>query len=219
MAIFLKISMIVIAVVTFIAITKVKIKITYKHERDNDLFMIRLYAWKLKLYTISTPLIEVDKDSPSIVLNKQDRSTFGKNKEKVRVTPQTIRHYFKNMQNLIAHIVHLKKIVIRFLRRVHLEQLEWKSVIGTSDAALTGKIIGVIWGLKGTVVGVLGYYLQMKQMPKLDVQADFQKRQSKTSMSCMISFRLGHAIIAVIMALKHWKRKPMMHGTSEQVTS
>ena len=121
-------------------------------------------------------------------MNKKNRSVLGTDKEKVRVTPKTVRVYIKKMQIIIAQVIHLKKIAIRFLNRVHLEQFEWKSVIGTNDAALTGKIAGIVWGLKGIVAGLFDFYLQMKKTPNLDVQADFQNKQSKTSISCMISF-------------------------------
>lgn len=217
--ILLKISIGFFVLITFIVITKLKIEITYKHDRDNDLLMVRFYAWKVRWYTFKAPLIEVDKNSPSIVINKKARSTVGKNKEKVRVTPKSVMRYINDMRRILAHIVDFKRIIIRFLRRVHIENFEWKSRVGTVDAAMTGKIIGVIWSFKGSLVGLLSHYLQLKQMPNLDVQADFQNNQSKTSFSCMISFRLGHAIIAVLMVVKHWKRKPMMYRTSEQVTS
>lgn len=219
MAILLMVSIVALVVIALIAMTKIKLEISYKHARDNDLLTLRLYAWKIKLYTLRVPLIEMDKKSPSVVINKKNRSTFGKNKEKVRITPQTIARYIEDVKKILAHIVDFKRILTRFLRRVHLEHFEWKSTVGTDDAALTGKIIGIIWGMKGSIVGLFSCYLQMKQRPVLDVQADFQNKQSKTSFSCMISFRLGHAIIAVIMVVKHWKSKPMMYRTSEQMTS
>ena len=213
------IGVIMFGFILFVMITKLNIEITYKHDEDDDRLIVQVFAWKVKWYTWTTPVIAIDKQSPSLIMKKKNRSVLGKDKEKVKITRRTIKKYIKNVQRILERIVGFQQIMKRFLCKVQIKHFEWKSFVGTTDAALTGTLLGVIWAIKGGIVGLLSFYLQIREDPQIHVNADFQNKQSKTSLSCIISFRVGHAIIALLMIIKQWKRKPLAYKTSEQMTS
>ena len=83
--------------------------------------------------------------------------------------------------------------------------MEWHSVIGVGNAALTGTLTGALWSVKGGVLGVISNYMRLKDMPNLSITPSFQKAYSQTQLSCMIQFRIGYAMVAGLKLVKFWK--------------
>ncbi len=120
-----------------------------------------------------------------------------------------IVNWIRRTRDIINHVVTLHTIVKRFLKKVHIKELYWHSELGLGDAVLTGQASGAVWTLKGLIIGTMARYMRMKQVPKLSITPQFQRLISQTDFSCMISFRAGHAIIAGLMIVKHWKGRPL----------
>jgi hypothetical protein len=110
---------------------------------------------------------------------------------------------FHRVEELIQDIVSFHEIVRRFLRKVHVRNLEWETEIGVRDAAITGVLSGVCWGIKGSIVGLLVEYMNVHPEPKLAVTPIFNKPASYTSFQCMVSVQNGHAILTGIAMLSH----------------
>jgi hypothetical protein len=83
--------------------------------------------------------------------------------------------------------------------------MEWNSMIGIGDAARTGTLVGALWIVKGSIIGVISNYIRLKEMPKLSITPNFQQAISQTRFSCMIQFRIGNAMLAGIKLVKYWK--------------
>ena len=111
-------------------------------------------------------------------------------------------HDFKE---LLQHVISFHRIVRYFLRKVSVRKLEWHSVIGVGNAALTGTLTGALWSVKGGVLGVISNYMRLKDMPNLSITPSFQKAYSQTQLSCMIQFRIGYAMVAGLKLVKFWK--------------
>jgi hypothetical protein len=193
----------------FISFTKIKIHIYYLHEQDNDQLVITFKAWLgLITYKINVPLMKVDENSPSFVYEKKKENKNGKesNKsKKTKVTPDEIKTNFEKLNDFLQRVTHFHKIVQSFLRHVSLDKIVWHSQIGVGDAAQTGTIVGVIWGLKGSIYALLTKYLKVNTDPVLSIYPLFQMKSSQTRLECMISFRIGHSIVAAIKIVKYWK--------------
>lgn len=189
-----------------VIVTKLKIDITYKHSGDDDLIKIHFYAWKIKWYTFQVPVIKMGNRSPEMILKGKSDSTVAEKKKTLKVNSRTIKKSIAKLNFYMHHIVHLKRIVIRFLKRVQIEKLEWNSSISVADAAMTGKLYGLVWVLKVHLVHLLTHFVRMNRLPILHVDANFHEKRSKTDFSCMISFRLGHAIIALFTIVKQLRR-------------
>jgi hypothetical protein len=112
----------------------------------------------------------------------------------------------KKANELANHVVGLHRVVKKFTKKIHVRKLEWITSFGVGDAAHTGMLAGVIWGLKGNFIGLLYHYTQVEMKPKLIVNPLFTQLYSETNIACMLSFRIGHAIIAAIRLLKQWKK-------------
>ena len=135
-----------------ILLTKLKVHIKYSHAQDNDSFKIQLKAWfGLLRYTFDVPLIKVDENSPSIVVEEETKTGKEENinsEKRSQFFAQDIINGFKDMEKLLKHVVSLHRIVRHFLKKVTVNQFEWQTIIGTGDAALTGDINGGSLGCK-----------------------------------------------------------------------
>jgi hypothetical protein len=204
------ISIVIIILVVIIIITKIRITVDYRHEGDDDSLRIKISAWRVLSYTYEVPSIAVDEDTPSLLLKKEKQ--LGKNEKKEsrsKITLDDILSRMKETQRLLGKIEGLHKIIKRFLRRVAVSNVQWHTQFGLGDAALTGTASGAVWMLKGNIIGLIGHFTDLKNAPKLSVQPLFQVAYSQMSLSCMISFRIGHAMRAGLQIVKFWKgRQP-----------
>ncbi|TYS19939.1 DUF2953 domain-containing protein [Rossellomorea vietnamensis] len=200
----------ILFLVIIILITKLTITVSLYHGNDNDHFIIRFRAWfGLIKYKVEVPMVKLDDDGPNIVFEeKTEKGSEGKGKEKDKLkkeTPEEMLASIKDFRELLQHVAGLHRIVRSFMKKVKIGDVKWQTVFGTGDAASTGTMTGLMWGAKGGVIGVMSNYMQLQSKPQLAVIPSFQKALIQTEFSCIITFRVGHAILAGIKLIKFWK--------------
>ncbi|WP_247747153.1 DUF2953 domain-containing protein [Alkalihalobacillus sp. BA299] len=216
MKIFILVIAILFLLLFIIFITKLNIFIRYYHNGDDDELMVRIRAWKVFSYTFQAPLIKIDNDSPSLIVEEEQGVGGMANEKKVKITFETIIRDLKEFMDFLQHVVGFHKIVRRFLSHVSVKDMRWTTDIGVSDAALTGFLTGMAWSVKGGIVGLISNYTKMKGLPKIAITPHFQQTLSHTELKCIVSFRIGHSIIAALLMLRHWRRRPALFQASEE---
>jgi len=200
---------IILLILLVVIISKLKVYIDYYHGQDNDHLEIRFKAlFGLVRYKMTIPIIKVDENSPTIVV--KDKIEKGKKDKNVKqgkrqVAGEDLLKSFNDTKQIVNHVLGLHKIVKKFLRKVQVKELEWHSVVGVGDAAITGVLTGSIWAVKGSLLGIVSRYMVIKKMPIVTITPNFQFAVSQTAIKCMIQFRIGHAMLAGIKLLKFWK--------------
>jgi hypothetical protein len=182
--------------------TNVTILIDYSHQKDDDHFKIQLRAWKFIRYNIEIPVVKVDKDEPRIHYEKKNKDG---NHETGDITPHEIDERISDFNELMHHVFGLYILVRKFLKTVKIKQLEWNSIVGVKDAALTGVLTGIVWSIKGGIVGVLSHYMKLMAQPQISVHPSFRIPISQTKIKCMFKIRIGNAILAGLKILKFWR--------------
>lgn len=186
-----------------IIFTKLTIYINYFHHNDDDDLKIELRAWfGLIKYKVKIPEIKIDDDSPSIVMKHEQK----KSKKKIhQITGQDVLTNMKNYKTVLKHVIDMHTIVKKFLKKIAVKQFDWYSVIGIGDAAYTGMATGVVWAMKGSIIGALGHFLSLRDIPKLMVKPEFNQTIIQTRITCMFQFRIGNAMLAGIKLIRFWK--------------
>ena len=132
--------------------TKVKVGINYFHVQDDDSLKIEFRAlFGLVKYKLDVPLVKVDHNSPTIVVEEEfqkgeEKET--KQKETMQFSAEDLLNGFKDMKIFLEHVVSFHRIVRRFCQKVNITQIEWQTVMGTGDAATTGMLTGAYGLLK-----------------------------------------------------------------------
>lgn len=208
-----------IVILSIIYMTKLHVFITYYHNGDNDELKIQFRAWKFIKYTVKVPIIQMSEDSPAIVVKEKKHAPIAHDEKKMKITFEFILDKIKEFKQFLDHVVGFYKIVKRFLKQIHIKELQWKSQIGFDDAALTGVVTGLAWSVKGIVIGIISNYMNLKKQPIIEITPNFHSAVEITDFQCMFSFRLGQAIIAGLLIVRHWKRRPnfLKHAMSESV--
>lgn len=195
---------------------KITVNLSYFHNQDDDELKVKISTFfGLASYRINVPVLQVDKDSPAIVVKEEQHSAMGDTEKTKKITPEIIIRDIRKMKDFLRHVVGFHKIVRRFLAKITISKFTWKSIVGLGDAALTGTLVGAVWGIKGSTLGLISNYMKLKVNPCIEVHPHFQNLTSHTEISCIFSFRLGHAIIAGLQIVKHWKKRPKF--TSENL--
>ncbi|MED3563636.1 DUF2953 domain-containing protein [Bacillus xiapuensis] len=182
----------------------------YFHHNDNDDLNIEFRIWfgliKLKKHI---PLIKIDDNSPSMVVKtkkKKDHSSEKTSDSGVhQITPDDVMTNFKNVKEILEHVIHMHLIIRKFFKKISVKQFEWHTLFGVGDAAHTGVLCGGLWTIKGGITGLLSNYFKLKEMPVLTVTPHFQATVIQTQVSCIFQFRIGHAIFAGLKLIKFWK--------------
>jgi Protein of unknown function (DUF2953) len=206
---------IVMALIMFILfvliITKLTVTLSLYHGNDNDHFKVKLRAWfGLIKYTIDIPLVKLDDDGPNIVLEEEQKRGNESNPSKTKaskkkITPKDFIDSLNDTKELIIHVQSLHRIIRSFLKKVKLDHVQWKTLFGTGDAASTGTLTGTIWGMKGSIIGILSGYMRLQSMPVIEVTPTFQHAVIQTQFSCIIQFRIGNAILVGFKILRYWR--------------
>jgi hypothetical protein len=203
------ILLILLILLVIIILTKLTIKIDYYHGNDNDHIKLEFKIWfGLIKYKKEIPMVKIDEDSPTIVYKsetkkgKENQTT--KEEDKV-ITKDKVINSFHDAYKLLQHVVKLHSIVRNFLSKVQVKNIEWYSAMGVGDAAYTGMLVGGIWAIKGSIIGIISHYMKLSEMPKMTVTPCFQQTISQTRFKCMFQFRIGQAILAGLKLIKFWK--------------
>lgn len=91
----------------------------------------------------------------------------------------------------------MKRAAARATRRI--ERFEWKTHLGTGDAATTCWGAGVLWSLKGTLLGFLRRRHCFVEPPRIEVVPRYGGVSLAVELSCIFRFTVGEIILALLM--------------------
>lgn len=186
-----------------------KIILYYYHNNDNDHLKIEFKAWfGLIKYKKEIPLIKIDDNSPTIVTKGTKAAGplgSAEKKDTKQYSAEDLMNSLQDTKEVLTHVVFLHRIVRKFLKTISIKEFSWHTMVGIGDAAYTGMLTGAIWALKGSFIGLISHYMKLKAAPTITITPQFQFAVSQTVISCIIQFRIGHAMVAGIKLIKYWK--------------
>ncbi|SFM16656.1 DUF2953 domain-containing protein [Salibacterium qingdaonense] len=186
------------------AATPVTLTLRVKYKQQKQDIQVTITLWHLFYKTIHLPLLALDEETGSILAREKTESSMGKEQEKkVRETPEEMRSQWETIQLWLRHMNDLRPLLFRFLYTWKINKFRWKTRFGTGDAAWTGLISGVAWSVKQTTGGLLSAVMKLNCSPEVSVSPEFQRRTFESEFVCMVTVRVGHAIITGIRVMKH----------------
>ncbi|MFC0187871.1 DUF2953 domain-containing protein [Fictibacillus aquaticus] len=180
---------------------------------------ITFRLWKIFSHTKVITSAETESGGKVEYTEKEINS---KRKQKIRrkkISFSVIFSRFKRVKAELKHIHHLASIAAGFLKNVKLYRFRWETVIGTGDASSTAVMSGLLWSVKGIVNTLLYSFLSVQREPHIEVHPVFSHAYSKTHVSGMFSFRIGHAIVVMLRVTKAWRKsRSKMKRSSNAMT-
>ncbi len=171
-----------------------------KDQRDDRIALSFKTLFGLIKYELEVPIvnwiISLHRE-PALEIDTKTKTNVGQNpesKKKRFFDLKEIDHY----QDKISHFVeHYYRVFIYISKKIVFKSFQWKTTLGTGDAALTGTIIGVVWAIKGILVSILQNHIRCEEVDIL-VNPNFQQQRFITNLDSIIHVKTGHIIIAAL---------------------
>lgn len=197
----------VLCLIILLFFMKLTIETEISIENEDFFGEIRFFLYFRWLgYKLKIPSVDIDEESPAIAF-KEEKETLGKEKEeKKKFSFADFLSDVKAYQNFLRDTVDFYRIIEKFLTKISVVKFTWNTKIGLEEADKTGAACGVIWGIKGTVLGVISKCMKVKVSPQCHVDPLFQQLYLSTVIQCMVSFRIGYAILTAVKVLIHKRR-------------
>ena len=198
-----------IVIILLLCYIKIYIRFAYQRDDSNDYMEVSIYTLRRVLvYSLQIPCIEFAGSENGSWLESKVKT--GSSQDKIhtkreqRFLKKTIKMYMKNPQKLGQIIRRLRSFIGLYCRildevisKLCCEQLSWKTVYGSEDAAIAGIGTGFLWTLKGLMITRLKKHVMLAKDPIISVCPIFGQNSLKMDFQCIFSIRLGNVINAM----------------------
>lgn len=175
---------------------RIEIRFHHKQEQDRGTIIIKA-LWNLLRYRIKIPEVTwkgVDEGIEIDTINEGE-------KRKQEITRKKIKKYQEVSQHLVHNVDHFYRILRQFLQHLTCEKFVWQTLVGTGNAAETGVLVGALWGIKSFLLSLVGRSIKWKKPPSIHIHPAFSEAVLEFKFHSIISFRFGHAILAISRVL------------------
>ncbi|MEB3129078.1 DUF2953 domain-containing protein [Bacillus paralicheniformis] len=187
---------------------KIRIAIEYLHTDDDDRLTFKVRTgFGLLRFKKEIPVIKINQQDMTVDVKEQTNTALKNDKKRRKVGYREVFDNTKQIKKLVEQVINLQPLIRRFMKRIHITKLEWTSVLGFPDAALTGIVTGGAWSLKAGTMALLHQIFCIDSQPEYEVIPVFNSRSSKTHLTCIFHFRVGHAITAAFRIVMNWNGK------------
>lgn len=123
--------------------------------------------------------------------------------KKVKVKKKLDRSYIRFMHRKFKLIYkELKKVLIRFTRRIRIHELDSVIHLDVNDPMLNGCLIGGIWGLQANIYAFISRYVKVMEHYHFDVKSQFSGNRIFMDLTCIVSIRIVDIIVVLLSSFK-----------------
>ncbi|TCP32056.1 DUF2953 family protein [Scopulibacillus darangshiensis] len=170
---------------------------------NNSELEIKVKLWFITLLKLRVP----EMDFNMIPFKASMEAELPISDEEIKIEQNDFGKWFHQLEDSFNLIRNFLKEKESFLKVFKLKRLSWVTTVGGGEAHITAVLSGMIWAVKSNILRMISQWFVLKEQPKLHVNPLFQASYAETRVSCMISFRMGQAIIAGYRFAKYWKRR------------
>ena len=159
---------IVILLLVLILLTKLKVSYQVFSSQDNDSFKIQLKAWfGLIKYTFDVPLIKVDENSPSIVVEEETKTGKEENmnmRREVNFLPKIIIEWFKRYGEIIEACCFFASNYSPLFEKGKYQSSRMADSNWSWRCCFNGDVNRGCYGLiKGSIIGMISHYFKLRK--------------------------------------------------------
>lgn len=201
----LMIAIILLAIGFIIGV--VRISVDLKIIKDRGECLIKIYVWKMKIMTFDIPEFKLDPATFNLKYKSESEALHMKNEDEKTIDESDVKTYLDRHEKLIDIIKNFDLEASKFIKSINIYHIKWYTACGIGDANHTGMLMGLIWSLKGFLMGFTTRYVNVPDQPLLDIQPAYNHWTFQTHFRCIISFQLRKAISLLLKTYKDAKRR------------
>ncbi|WP_078391948.1 DUF2953 domain-containing protein [Shouchella patagoniensis] len=204
-----------VALAVCILAIRVQISCIYTRQHKEDLLEVYVRVLGMKVFELKAPIMELNLSNQTFSFTEEERNLGKEQVKKKKWSFSTIKKFIQKSREWLRHFPKFKHRAEAFLRKVTVTSFTWHTELGTGDAARTAQLAGMLWGVKGFLLGWVTHRLNWQAHNELAVHPHFQAMGFAVSFSCIASFRLGHVIYTgLLIALGYRSRKKNSNQTA-----
>ncbi|MGK5511874.1 DUF2953 domain-containing protein [Brevibacillus formosus] len=187
--------------IVLLVITPIKLTCFYSREGDNDQLEITIAAWGIirRKYEIPILLLKMSETGPELVAKVETIQRGSKLRERVKdFTRRQVKRWYRNYRDVLERVRDLLPLLKDLFKQIRCTKLEWHTLLGTGQAAETGALTGMVWGVKSLVVGILSHSISLQTMPAMSVQPVWNQALLHTKAHAVLHFYLGHFVYSAL---------------------
>jgi len=209
MEIFFIVTLANLVIICLLFYSKIYIQLQYQRDGSNDYIAIDVYFFKkLLAYSMEVPIIELGDIKNSFWLKSTIKTNHSQDethiKREQRFIKKTVKFYMlhptrlRRVARLVRYYTRLYcRMMNKIVKTMQCEQLQWKTIYGSEDAALTGIGTGILWTIKALLITRLKSHVIVTKKPIISVSPVFGHNSFKVDFQCIFSIRLGNVINAM----------------------
>lgn len=194
--------------------SRAELEVKYERKGSDDRITIRAIGPFGVVYQRSeVPVLEFDqaKDGWRFELETRAKEEVGSNPTALARTEFYV-HEYKKVTRFFRKVNSLKEqfepMIDFLLNHIEVRSFSWQTTVGAGDSALTALLIGGLWGVKGSVLGVLQSRTKVKDKNVvIAVFPSFKQRKFQTYLQCIFSLKIVHIIYAQFIMLREKRRQ------------
>ncbi len=182
-----------LALLPLIIFSTVHVTVTIEHSALVEELKIQIQAlFGLFIYSTTIPINDLLEGGEEVVKEKAEE--------------KRISWDLKEVKNLLKKTISARKSAVFFLKKTRVKTIQWETNFGMENAANTAVGAELLLNLKVAILSLLSHHSNFLTVPQLIVTPIYEMKTVQTYLKCMITFKLGHAMIAVIKLMKSQKK-------------
>ncbi|MFD2369312.1 DUF2953 domain-containing protein [Brevibacillus sp. GCM10020057] len=195
------IILVVVVLMLLLFVTPVQITLFYGRVGENDHAVVEVSAWFRLIhrkYEIPMVFVKQSEAGPELVAKVETVLQKQKTTEKIKdLTRKQVNKWYHNYREILDKVHDLHPLFNELFRKIRCTRLEWHTRMGTGQAAETGALTGVVWGVKSLIVGVLSHSISLRIIPRLSVEPVWNQALIRTNFHCDLHLMLGHVLVVL----------------------
>ncbi|MFC4618277.1 DUF2953 domain-containing protein [Camelliibacillus cellulosilyticus] len=167
-------------------------------------FTAKIKFYGIRLFTLQIPKASVDLEPLSVNYQSRARTAAADAFNEKHLSKDEIKQMMNLGRRILDDIVFSDHPPAIFTS-LKINRMKWATTVGLGEADMTATAVGLVWMIKMTACGVLTSWIKGMSLPKIDVRPVYETMVFRTHLTCMVSFRLGHAIRMVFRIAKLMK--------------
>lgn len=193
------------ALIVLLALSQVRIRITFTHQDKNDEILLNLRAlFGLVQVNYYVPTIRFKNWAEGFELHTAQVNVTADRlmkDQKKQINLEKMKEAYEKVQVLLQHCFHFLEWLSGTMRRIHCTQFNWRTSVGIGDAPETALLVGSIWGIKSMILRFLFRFIQLDTQPQLQVMPAFNQKLFVIEGACILQIRLVYLVSAGLRLL------------------
>lgn len=194
-----------------IAFSRLTLRLNYNRQGSDDRLFVEVVAlWGLLRYGLTIPVLMVDpaiEGAPGVKI-----TIAGEEGLNARGYFAGLAVICRLLQRLGVFCSRYRQAIDYLWRRSRVTSFEWHTILGTGEPATTGAVCGLLWGIKGFVLGRVNPLRQTSG--SISLKPDFRSPTFGTVVNLTASLQVRHFLMAGLsffVALKRSEKKVALH--------